>query len=69
MFALVDFLIRVVEEMLIHLVMYHGRERCMFRVEETPDNQVDIDFPVKYKLLASFKPPKATATDPKGAGI
>jgi hypothetical protein len=36
--------------------MYGGRERFTFAVQETPDNQMDQDFPVKYKLLAYLKP-------------
>ncbi len=54
--AIIDFLIRVSEEMLVHLIMYGGRERFTFAVQETPDNQMDQDFPVKYKLLAYLKP-------------
>ena len=54
--AIIDFLIRVSEEMLIHLIIYRGRERFTFAVQETPDDQMDRDFPVKYKLLAYLKP-------------
>ena len=32
MFAIIDFLVRVSEEMLIHLLMYSGRERFTFNV-------------------------------------
>jgi len=56
MSAIIDFLIRVSEEMLIHLVMYSGRDRFTFSVQEAADDQVDRDFPVKYKLLAFLKP-------------
>jgi hypothetical protein len=56
MSAIIDFLIRVSEEMLIHLVMYRGRERFAFNVHETADDRMDRDFPVKYKLFAFLKP-------------
>lgn len=56
MSATVDFLMRVSEQMLIQLVMYSGRERFIFNVQETPEDQMDRDFPVKYKLLAYLKP-------------
>jgi hypothetical protein len=36
--------------------MYCGRERFTFAVQETADDQMDRDFPVKYKLLAYLKP-------------
>jgi hypothetical protein len=55
MFAIIDFLVRVSEEMLIHLLMYSGRERFTFNVQETADDQMDRDFPVKQKLLAYRK--------------
>jgi len=61
MLALVDFLVRVSEEMLIYLVIYCGRERFAFRVQATPDDQMDRDFPVKYKVSMFFKPPKVTS--------
>jgi hypothetical protein len=54
--AIIDFLIRVSEEMLIHLIMYSGGERITFAVQETPDDRMDRDFPVKYKLLAYLRP-------------
>ncbi len=54
--AITDFLVRVSEEMLVHLIMYRGRERLAFAVQEIPDDQMDRDFPVKYKLLAYLKP-------------
>ena len=55
MFAMIDFLVRVSEEMLIHLLMYSGRERFTFNVQETADDQMDRDFPVKQRLLAYLK--------------
>jgi len=61
MLALVDFLVRVSEEMLIHLVLYCGRERFAFHVQATPDEQMDRNFPVKYKILMFFKPPEAAS--------
>jgi hypothetical protein len=56
MVATIDFLICVTEEMLVHLITYSGRERFTFNVERTPDDQMDRDFPVKYKLFAYLKP-------------
>ncbi len=56
MFAIIDFLIRVAEEMLIHLVVYSGKERFAFNIQEIADDQMDRDFPVKYKLLAFLQP-------------
>jgi hypothetical protein len=43
-----------------HLVMYSGRERFAFNVQVTADDQMDSDFPVKYKLLAYLKPVQKT---------
>jgi hypothetical protein len=63
MLALVYFLVRVSEEMLIHLVLYCGRERFAFHVQATPDEQMDPNFPVKYKVLMFFKPSKAASPD------
>jgi hypothetical protein len=54
--SMIDFLIRVSEEMLIHLVIYSGRERFTFNVQETADDQMDREFPIKCKLLAFLKP-------------
>jgi hypothetical protein len=56
MAAMIDLLVSVSEEMLIHLVMYSGRERFVYSVEEIAEDQMDRDFPVKYKLVAYFKP-------------
>ena len=56
MFAMINFLVRVSEKMLIHLVLYKGKERLAFRVQEIPDDQMDRQFPVKYKLTAYLKP-------------
>ncbi len=56
MSAMIDFLIEVSEELLIHLVIYRGRERMIFNVQEATDDQIDRDFPVKYKLVAYLKP-------------
>jgi hypothetical protein len=53
--SIIDFLIRVSEELLVHLIMYRGRERLTFAVQEIPDDQMDRDFPVKYKLLAYLR--------------
>jgi hypothetical protein len=58
MSAMIDFLIELVEELLIHLVIYHGRERMTFNVQEIAPDQIDRDFPVKYKLVAYLKPPQ-----------
>ena len=64
MFNMIDFLIRVAEMLLIHLVIYRGRERFAFNVQEIADDQMDPDFPVKYKLLAFFKPFQKLAQSP-----
>ncbi len=55
MSAMIDFLIEVAEELLIHLVIYHGRERMTFNVQEIALDQMDRDFPLKYKLVAYLK--------------
>ena len=56
MSAIIDFLICVVEVLLIHLVVYSGRKRFAFNVQQIPQDQMDRDFPVKYKILAYLKP-------------
>jgi hypothetical protein len=55
---MIDFLIEVTEELLIHLVIYHGRERMTFNVQEIAPDQIDRDFPMKYKLIAYLRPPQ-----------
>ena len=55
MSAAIDFLTRVSEEMLIHLVVYYGRKHSKFAVQQIPENQIDRDFPVKYKMFAILK--------------
>jgi hypothetical protein len=55
MSAMIDLLIEVTEELLIHLVIYRGRERMIFSVQEITADQMDRDFPVKYKLVAYLK--------------
>ena len=60
MSAMIDLLIEVAEELLIHLVIYRGRERMTFKVQEVPADQTDRDFPVKYKLIAYLKPFRRT---------
>ena len=62
MLAAINFLVRVSEEMVIHLVMYRERERFTFSVQEIPANQIDCDFPMKYRVFTSpLKPPKAAS--------
>jgi len=51
-----DLLVCVTEELLINLVLYRGRDRFLFNVQETPDDQLDRDFPVKYRVLVFLKP-------------
>jgi hypothetical protein len=51
----IHFLVCVSELMLIYLVMYSGRARFAFSVEEIAEDQRDRDFPVKYKVLAFLK--------------
>ena len=53
---IIGFLVRVSEELLVHLVIYCGRERFSFRVRQIADDKMDRDFPVKYCLEAYLKP-------------
>lgn len=53
--AMIDFLIRMTEEILIHLVIYSGRQRFAFSVEEIAKDRTDPDFPIRFKLLAYLK--------------
>ena len=57
MLEIIAGLVRVVEELLLHLVIYSGRERLLFHVQRIPDERIDRDFPIRYKLEAFWKGP------------
>jgi hypothetical protein len=55
MFEIIEGLVGVVEELLLHLVVYSERERLVFNVQRIPDDQIDRDFPVRYRLVGFLK--------------
>ena len=50
MLAAVDFLVQIVETMLIHLVMGAVGKRLPFIIEQIPDDQVDPKIPIRCRL-------------------
>ena len=52
----IDLLVCVTEELLINLVIYHGRQRFLFTVQAVPADKVDREFPIKYQVTAFFRP-------------
>ena len=55
--SVVDFLIQVAENMIILLIMQSGKERFTYKVQQIPDNEINRNFPIKYKLSAFFRSP------------
>jgi hypothetical protein len=50
MFAALEFLIQMAEAMLIHLVMHKVSKQFPFIVEEIPDEDIDRNTPIRYRL-------------------
>lgn len=54
MMAIVDYLLEIVESMLIHLVMTTIKEELSYIIEEIEGLSINPDMPIKYKLTLSF---------------
>jgi hypothetical protein len=54
----IEFLVSTAEKLLIELIVFRERDRFEYVVQEIVSEQIDQSFPIKYKLMVYFKPPK-----------